>query len=58
MKPRSPADTGADATTGQIIEAMPPEMDLLLPGSAEGSADLIGMPELFVVPVRLLAPHH
>lgn len=36
MRPRSPVDTGAGATIGQIVESMPPEMDLLLPGSAEG----------------------
>jgi hypothetical protein len=36
MRPRSPLDPGAGATIGQIAESMPPEMDLLLPGSAEG----------------------
>jgi methionyl-tRNA formyltransferase len=36
MKPRSPAEDGAIAMIGQVVASMPPEMDLLLPGSAEG----------------------
>ncbi len=36
MRPRSPADPGVEGTIGQIIGSMPPDMDLLLPGSAEG----------------------
>lgn len=36
MRPRSPLDDGAVDAIGQIIGSMPLEMDLLLPGSAEG----------------------
>jgi methionyl-tRNA formyltransferase len=36
MRPRTPADEGAVDTIGQVIDSMPPELDLLLPGSGEG----------------------
>lgn len=36
MKPGTSADEGAVNTIGQVIGSIPPEMDLLLPGSAEG----------------------
>jgi methionyl-tRNA formyltransferase len=36
MRPRRPVDEDAVAMIGQIVASMPPEIDLLLPGSAEG----------------------
>ncbi|MBC6466601.1 methionyl-tRNA formyltransferase [Actinomadura alba] len=36
MRPRMPTDAHAVATIGQILKEMPPAMDFLLPGSAEG----------------------
>lgn len=36
MRPRTPADEGAVDTLGQVLESMPAELDLLLPGSSEG----------------------
>ncbi|BCJ54234.1 hypothetical protein Asp14428_57090 [Actinoplanes sp. NBRC 14428] len=38
MKPNSEPDAQAAATAGQLVEALPPGMDLLLPGSPEGLA--------------------
>jgi len=38
MKPNSGTDAQAATAAGQIIEALPPGMDLLLPGTAEGLA--------------------
>jgi methionyl-tRNA formyltransferase len=38
MKPNSRTDAHAAAATGRIVEALPPGMDLLLPGAAEGLA--------------------
>jgi methionyl-tRNA formyltransferase len=38
MKPNTDTDAHAAATAGQIAEALPPGMDLLLPGTAEGLA--------------------
>jgi methionyl-tRNA formyltransferase len=51
MKPRTPTDAHAVATVGQILAAMPPAMDLLLPGSAESLGQaLVGYsPDLMVV---------
>ncbi|MDN3358374.1 formyltransferase family protein [Actinomadura sp. DC4] len=41
MRPRSPADEGMAATIGRIIASIPPETDLLLPGSAEGLGEAL-----------------
>lgn len=41
MRPRSRTDSHAGAVTGRIVEALPPGMDLLLPGSAEGLAEAL-----------------
>jgi methionyl-tRNA formyltransferase len=38
MRPSGPVDAHAVAATGQILEALPPGMDLLLPGTGEGLA--------------------
>jgi len=38
MKPNSGTDAQAATAAGQIIEALPPGVDLLLPGTAEGLA--------------------
>jgi methionyl-tRNA formyltransferase len=38
MKPNSDTESHAAAAAGQIMEALPPGMDLLLPGSSEGLA--------------------
>lgn len=42
MKPKSRTDTHAAAVAGRLLEALPPGMDLLLPGTAEGLADALG----------------
>lgn len=39
MKPNSDTDAQAAATAGQIVEALPPRVDLLLPGSSESLAE-------------------
>src|SRR4051794_14757162 len=38
MKPRGPVDPETAATSGRILQALPPGMDLLLPGSGDGLA--------------------
>jgi methionyl-tRNA formyltransferase len=39
MKPNSSTDADSAAAIGRIVEALPPGMDLLLPGNAAGLAD-------------------
>lgn len=41
MKPNSRTDTHASAVAGRILEALPPGMDLMLPGTAAGLADAL-----------------
>ena len=40
MQPAGRVDDSAIALTGRLLEAIPPGMDLLLPGTAEGLAEL------------------
>jgi len=51
MKPNSRTDTDSAAAIAGIVEALPPGMDLLLPGNAAGLADgLAGFhPDLLIV---------
>jgi methionyl-tRNA formyltransferase len=42
MKPKGRTDARAAAVVGRVMEALPPGMDLLLPGTAEGLADALG----------------
>ncbi|WP_203862724.1 methionyl-tRNA formyltransferase [Plantactinospora mayteni] len=41
MKPKSRTDAHAAAVAGRLLEALPPGMDLLLPGTAEGLAEAL-----------------
>jgi len=41
MKPNSGTDAHAAAATSRIVEALPPGMDLLLPGASEGLAEAL-----------------
>ncbi|MFC7276045.1 methionyl-tRNA formyltransferase [Paractinoplanes rhizophilus] len=41
MKPNTGTDAHAAATAGEIVEALPPGLDLLLPGTAEGLASAL-----------------
>lgn len=42
MKPKSRTETHAAGVAGRLLEALPPGMDLLLPGTAERLADALG----------------
>ncbi|NMO56711.1 methionyl-tRNA formyltransferase [Actinoplanes sp. TBRC 11911] len=42
MKPKSWTDAHAVTVAGRLLEVLPPGMDLLLPGTAEGLADTLG----------------
>jgi methionyl-tRNA formyltransferase len=41
MTPKGPVDAQSAATAGRILEALPPGMDLLLPGDPEGLAQAL-----------------
>jgi methionyl-tRNA formyltransferase len=41
MKPNSGTDAHAAAAVGRIVQALPPGMDLLLPGASEGLAEVL-----------------